>query len=165
MTPHERKARTRDWLILVFLAALLVVAAVAAISALVALGTASDTADLTRQNARTLKRIEQVRAASRDQTCTLFERQEKTSVREVHNTYAYLEGLDLKDYGTSITRAIIQRLPQLRQDAKAARAPQYCNLPGVGLPEPGRNDCRRLLPSCLKLPPHRDFRVLLRPSR
>lgn len=157
MTPRERRARTRDWVIIALFAVILAIAAVAAMAALVALRAAS-------QNAKTIKRIEEVRADSRDQSCTLFERTERSNVLRVRERYAYLDGLDLADRGASITKAIIQGLPDLEREATEQRAPPYCNAPGVGLPEPAKDACRRLLPSCLDLPAHRDFRELLKPA-
>lgn len=53
MTRLERKARTRDWLIIGFLAGLFVVAAVAAIAGLTAIKASNDTARLARENVRT----------------------------------------------------------------------------------------------------------------
>lgn len=85
------------------------------------------------------QQIDRVRAEGaerRDQTCLIFERQQKAAVDQVGQTYRYLAGLTPKQLGEPLNRAVIANLPQLVHDATTAEAPVYCDAKGVGLPEP-----------------------------
>lgn len=148
----EPRARRWDWGVAGLIAALVLIAIVATVAGLTALNAASETRKLAGQNARTLQRIEMVRAASRNQTCTLFERQEASNVQRVVGTYAYLDHLPSEERGTTLTQAIIRALPDTYREAKASKAPTYCDAPGVGLSESATST----------LPRERDFRDLLR---
>lgn len=90
-------------------------------------------------------------ADRRDQTCLLFERQHETAVVRVERTYDYLDGLKGADRTSTLTGAIVRSLHDTYQEARDSKAPHYCDVPGVGLGEPGT-----------KLPKERLFTYLLK---
>jgi hypothetical protein len=111
----------------------------------------NDAKALAVSNRALIDRIEKDRNARRNDTCVTAERQEATSVKAVIRTYAFLRTLPRSERGTAITRAIVRNLPMTYANAKADRAPKYCDEPGVGLPEPGP-----------RLPQPRSFKYLLK---
>ncbi len=96
---------------------------------------ASRTARTQRQ---TLAVIQAESKDRRNQSCRVFERLETTAVRRVVTTYKYLDELPRSELvrPTLLTTAILRNLGATYQDAKASRAPPYCDKPDVGLPEP-----------------------------
>lgn len=72
----------------------------------------------------------------RDQTCVLFERNHHQAVARVKRTYDYLKGLTKQQRNDPLNRAVIAQLPDTETDARNSAAPRYCNVRGVGLPEP-----------------------------
>jgi hypothetical protein len=123
-----------------------------------------ETVQTTLSNRVLLDRILHEGNERRGQTCTLFERQEAANVTRVRTSYAYLQSLPRREWGTTLTVAVVQGLPATEREAAATRAPTYCNVKGVGLPEPPLDACRRDLPSCLALPAKHDFSRLLKPG-
>jgi hypothetical protein len=88
-------------------------------------------ADLATQ-VRNLKREG---AERRDQTCLLFEGQHLTEVKQLERTYEYLSGLSQAQLSEPLNRAVMLGLSAQEEEAKD-RAPAYCDVKGVGLPEP-----------------------------
>jgi hypothetical protein len=82
-------------------------------------------------------------AQRRNQTCVIFERKQKKDVDQLRDTYHYLAQLSPREYaeakagrGELLNRAVIANLPKTVADAKEDDAPEFCDAPGVGLPEP-----------------------------
>jgi hypothetical protein len=151
--------RRRNWRVGAFAGlALAVVAATIWFSA----SQGRETVQTTLDNQALLDRIQRESNARRNETCALFERQEAANIARVRGSYRYLLSLPRREWGTSLTVAVVQGLPATEREAIAARAPTYCNAEGVGLPEPPLDACRRDLPSCLALPARHDFSRLLK---
>jgi hypothetical protein len=79
----------------------------------------------------------------RSATCQSFESSHLQEVRQLSNTYAYLESLTPAERKTSINKFVYRiSLPQLEAEARSDQdnigifVPGYCDLPGYGLPEP-----------------------------
>lgn len=72
----------------------------------------------------------------RDQTCTLFEKAQRDAVSQLRQTYDYLVSLTPKERHEGFNPAILANLPNVERIARTTGAPEYCNEPGVGLPEP-----------------------------
>ena len=72
----------------------------------------------------------------REQNCIWFETDHKDDVDQYRKTIEYLKGLNDQQRMESINRAVLANLGELRQEARTDRAPQYCDKPNVGLPEP-----------------------------
>ena len=96
----------------------------------------------------------------RDQSCRQFEGDHLADVQRLKRTYAYLSMLPRREYGSPITVAIVQQLPELEEKARTDSAPEFCDEPGaaaekrgekpVGLPEPDP-----------EIPDRQDFQYLL----
>lgn len=73
----------------------------------------------------------------RNETCTLFERQEKVAVDKLRRSYDLLAKRPelLKLFGVTG-----QQLGDMETETRAAVAPAYCDADGVGLPEPRGGD-------------------------
>lgn len=74
-----------------------------------------------------------VRADSRNQTCAVFERAERTANRGIVNTYGFLDRRPDPDPDTSLTREVIMSLNNRYEEAQATKAPLFCAEPGIGL--------------------------------
>lgn len=86
----------------------------------------------------------------RSQSCDLFEGQHLDDVKELRRTYKYIEALEPEEISSTLNQFVIRGLPELEDDARNDPAPEYCDDPNIGLPEPDPN-----------LPPKRDYRDLL----
>jgi hypothetical protein len=98
----------------------------------------------------TVQDIRRESVERRDQQCLVFERLAVQGVNTFHesqaqlaNTLTYLAHLSSADRKSALNRAVKANVPQLRnsviqrwEEAKAAKAPPYCDKPNVGLPEP-----------------------------
>lgn len=73
-------------------------------------------------------------AERKDETCKLFERQEAVAVHRLRQTYDFLEHPPESLKG--LVPAILAQLRTTEEDARATKAPHYCDESGVGLPEP-----------------------------
>lgn len=71
-------------------------------------------------------------ADRRDQTCRLFERDERAAVDRLVQTYDFLRRPGKLKNLVPVARA---QVPALESDARTSDAPPYCDAPGVGLPE------------------------------
>lgn len=75
-----------------------------------------------------------------DQLCTIAERKQLADVRQLHSTYDYLAKKVAQDIdpnaGVISLNDILASLPQVEEDAFFDDAPEFCDEPGVGLPEP-----------------------------
>lgn len=81
-------------------------------------------------------RLDGESAIRTDQVCRLFETDHLADVTRLRNTYAYLDALPAKERGAPLNRALLRQLPQLEDEAGTDQAPEFCDEPGVGLPEP-----------------------------
>lgn len=71
-----------------------------------------------------------------DQTCTLFETDHLRDVKKLRHTYRYLLALRPDERDDTINRFVRRDLPELERDARTDSAPEFCDEPGRGLPEP-----------------------------
>ncbi len=76
------------------------------------------------------------RTESRGQVCGWFEGDHLDDVQGLVNTYAYFGGLTADDLRDSDFLAVFQQLPETEGEAVQDRAPDFCDEPGVALPEP-----------------------------
>jgi hypothetical protein len=81
-------------------------------------------------------RTEQEGIERRDQSCTLFERQHLAEVNQLRDTYTYLVNLPRNRWDDPLNKFILSALPEVEQTASIDSAPEYCDEPNVGLPEP-----------------------------
>lgn len=124
------------------------------------------------QNRTIVKQRDADRIKSRNESCNLFERQERTAVIRVTASYHFLNGTPRKDYGTFLVKAIVRQLGDTYTEARDAKAPSYCDRKNVGLPE-RTEDGRPVIPP-LPSPPCRpgakppdcvDYSRLLKPAQ
>ena len=85
-----------------------------------------------------------------DQNCTLFETDHKSDVDRLGNTYRYLLAVRPEERGQTINQFVLNGLPDLEREARVDSAPDYCDQPKVGLPEPDPAIPRR--PAALRNP-------------
>jgi type II secretory pathway pseudopilin PulG len=89
-------------------------------------------------------RLEMEGRDRRDQTCTLNERDHLQDVRALRRTYARLpEALDFYEqiapnegFRQFLRSAVAADTQRLEKEARVDRAPEFCDEPGYGLPEP-----------------------------
>lgn len=96
---------------------------------------------------RERERVERI-----DQSCRSDEREHLVNVRNLKQTYNILsdpKARQLIDPGL-LELIVTISLPQTEEDARTDQAPEFCDNPGVGLPEPDP-----------KVPKKRDFSFLL----
>lgn len=84
-------------------------------------------------DSKTLHRIATEGNERRDQTCRLFEKQADESVRQLAQTYKFLERPSPGLRG--LVPLVLSGLARTEAEAHVP-APAYCDAPGVGLPEP-----------------------------
>jgi hypothetical protein len=70
------------------------------------------------------------------QFCALAEAAHAADVKELADTYEYLDGLPPDDYRQPLNVFVIRRLPVLEAKAHKDDAPPLCDRKGLGLPEP-----------------------------
>jgi hypothetical protein len=70
--------------------------------------------------------------ARRDATCTSFERAWQTDVRNLTQTYEYLDNLSPEQRREPLNVAVLRQLPRTEQQVRADRPPAYCQ-GGTGL--------------------------------
>lgn len=101
---------------------------------------AKEATDQVKQYAQTnrqlLKRIINEGNERRQQSCTADERKHLATVDNLQKLYIYIEGLSPEEASTNFNKAIIASVPDAEEDAYNDNAPEYCDVPGVGLPEP-----------------------------
>lgn len=97
---------------------------------------ASVTALAIRQNYSAIQKINQEGVERRDQSCTISERKQLTDVRQLQRVYLYLLKLSPSEARSPINMAIRQSLPIAEGEAHQDDAPDFCDEPHVGLPEP-----------------------------
>lgn len=90
--------------------------------------------------------------ARADQVCRIFEQAHKDDVDQLIQTYAYLDKLTPQEVHDPLNTFVILNLPTQEKRARTDSAPEFCDEPGVGLPEPDP-----------VLPKMRDFSGLLKP--
>lgn len=90
-------------------------------------------AESNRQTAANAEREARIRV---NQTCALFEADHLRDVDQLGETYRYLLALRAGERKTTFNRFIIAGLPDLEAEARVDKAPDYCDEPKVGLPEP-----------------------------
>jgi hypothetical protein len=73
---------------------------------------------------------------ARSANCLQFERDHLRDVDQLRQTYAYLEQLRPGEFEQPINRFIVARLSETETAARTDTAPDYCDEPGLGRPEP-----------------------------
>jgi hypothetical protein len=86
----------------------------------------------------------------KEQNCQLFESDNLQDVRALKATYDYIEALNPDEIQSTINQFIIVSVPDAQIEAATDQAPDYCDDPGVALPEPDP-----------KVPEEKDFSNLL----
>jgi hypothetical protein len=81
-------------------------------------------------------KLEDEGANRRDQSCELFESAHLADVEGLRRTYGYLVELTPEQAAEPINRLLIRLLPEAEREARKDRAPEYCDEPRIGLPEP-----------------------------
>jgi hypothetical protein len=71
-----------------------------------------------------------------DQSCTIFEQQHLEDVIQLAKTYQYLDNLSVQQRTEGLNVFIIKDLPETEKKAKTDSAPDFCDEPNLGLPEP-----------------------------
>lgn len=71
-----------------------------------------------------------------DETCRISETKQKSDVDALAATYRYLGQLKAAEFSQAINRAVLAGLPRTVREAQTDDAPDYCDEPHVGLPEP-----------------------------
>jgi hypothetical protein len=89
-------------------------------------------------------------AEALNQICFLTERDHEADVKELTETYAYIEAIPPEEQGSVLNQFIIRGLPAKEIEARTDAAPDYCDEEGRGIPEPD-----------IELPPHKDYSGLL----
>ena len=84
------------------------------------------------QNVRTLRAETSER---RNQTCELFERENRAAIDRLNRSYNYLSELSQPELIEPLNRAILSQIEQLELEARA-KPPEFCLPPEVGLPDP-----------------------------
>jgi hypothetical protein len=73
----------------------------------------------------------------RDQVCQVFESQHQADVQALRDTYKYLDTVVKRgETASTLNQFIIRGLPVTEAEARRDPAPQFCDGPGLGLPEP-----------------------------
>jgi hypothetical protein len=80
--------------------------------------------------------IEREGVQRRDQLCQLFETDHLADVKRLKRTYQYLEAVSRRKRRGALNAEITRGLPDLEREAAADSAPDFCDAPDVGLPEP-----------------------------
>lgn len=97
--------------------------------------------------------FEREQAERRDQLCGLFEADHLADVKVLQGRYRLLSDPDRRALlGAGLTRLVVLGLGEIEREARTDTAPEFCDEPGVGLPEPDP-----------VLPRRRDFKYLLTP--
>lgn len=79
----------------------------------------------------------------RDEDCSIRESKQADDVRALRRLYRYLLGLSPEDLGTDLNKAVLAGVPRAERDARTDDAPDYCDEPGIGEPEPDLKVPRR----------------------
>lgn len=72
----------------------------------------------------------------RDQSCRLFEGDHLADVQSLEKTYEYLGALTPEERKTTLNKTILNGLAEQEREAKVDSAPDFCDKPNTGLPEP-----------------------------
>jgi hypothetical protein len=80
-----------------------------------------------------LERIDTEAVERKDADCVKDERDYFAKVNQLTQTYAFLKTADPE---SDLYKAVVTNLPQVEAEAKRDLAPEYCDEPNVGLPEP-----------------------------
>jgi len=93
--------------------------------------------------------LEKESAERRNQNCLIFEGDHLEDINQLKRTYEFL---DNPKANRGLVEAVLPGLPALESKARRDGAPDYCDDPNVGLPEPDP-----------VAPERRDFSSLLKP--
>ena len=83
--------------------------------------------------------VSRIRSETReriDETCRIQETKQRSDIESLRRTYEYLASLSSAELTQPLNRTILAGLPRTIREATIDDAPDYCDEPGVGLPEP-----------------------------
>ena len=140
-----KRSRTRI-LIAVIVAAGLAVGALLGVlaSAIITNRDIADTANsAAMQSQQAVRQIKQESRGRRDQSCSLSEREHLEDIRTLRRAYRrtpkalefYLQ-VAPRGFRPFLRNAVYADLARLEKEARVDRAPEFCDAPGIGLPEP-----------------------------
>lgn len=75
-------------------------------------------------------------AQRRGQSCKISETKQAKDVKQLVKYYEYLLALSPEERNQTINKFIFKTLPDVELEASTDDAPDFCDEPGVGLPEP-----------------------------
>lgn len=111
---------------------------------------AKDAGDAADQAKHAISSFKKESFQRRDDSCEISEREHLTDVKALRQTYKYIDSLKPDEVKDTLNQFIIANMPQTEQNARIDVAPEYCDEPHIGLPEPDP-----------VLPKKRDFSHLL----
>jgi hypothetical protein len=85
---------------------------------------------------RTQARVAMETKERRHQICLSAEREHLGNVTRLLRTYDYLQELDPQRPLSLLNKAILRQLPDVELEARTDQAPEFCDEPDLGLPEP-----------------------------
>jgi hypothetical protein len=83
-----------------------------------------------------IERIEAERAERTNQSCNISERKQAEDIRKLRLTYGYLASLNPRQRRQPLNALIFQQLSRYESEARLDDAPAFCDVKGVGRPEP-----------------------------
>lgn len=95
-----------------------------------------------------LYRLQAEAKQRRDQSCTIQEKKQLADIVQLQQTYRFL--LDPESKKNGLYGPVLIALPRTESEAREDDAPDFCDDPGVGLPEPDTKVPPR--PTAIKLP-------------
>lgn len=92
---------------------------------------------LSESNRRLLQQQTVERQIRTDQSCKLFEREHLRNVQSLEGTYSYLrQARDTGETDTLLYKLVLKNTPRTISEGETDTAPEYCDAPNTGLPEP-----------------------------
>jgi hypothetical protein len=113
---------------------LLIVTIVVAWAVAASYKTSTDARDAAAANSRIIASIEREGRERRDETCRIFEAEQKSRVTQLRRTYDYVIRLTPRERASTLNKFVFLGLPQMERQAGRSVSPPYCDEPGVGLP-------------------------------
>lgn len=80
-----------------------------------------------------LRHVEEEAVERKDADCVKDERDHFAKVNQLAQTYTFLK---TADPDSDLYQAVLPQLPEIEAEARRDLAPEYCDEPNVGLPEP-----------------------------
>lgn len=98
----------------------------------------SATQQVVKANRQLIKSTEAERKVRTNQNCEFAERTHLRDVEALRGTYQYLEAVEQQpsEKQSILYKLVIKTVPRTIAEGETDIAPQYCDNPGLGLPEP-----------------------------